>query len=143
MKDFIHDDFLLTTPAARRLYHEFAAPEPILDYHNHLPPGDLSGNRQFADLTAIWLEGDHYKWRAMRANGVDEKFITGDAEPFDKFKAWAATVPMHLAQSALPLDAPGIETLLRHRRTPRCRQRRAHLAPRQRTTARPDHAAAS
>ena len=96
MKDFIHDDFLLTTPAARRLYHEFAAHEPILDYHNHLPPGDLAGNRQFADLTAIWLEGDHYKWRAMRANGVDERLITGDADPFDKFKAWAATVPMTL-----------------------------------------------
>ncbi len=96
MKDFIHDDFLLTTPAARRLYHEFAAPEPILDYHNHLSPTDIAGNRQFADLTAIWLEGDHYKWRAMRANGVDERFITGDAEPFDKFKAWAATVPYTL-----------------------------------------------
>ncbi len=96
MKEFIHDDFLLSTPAARRLYHEFAAPEPILDYHNHLPPGDLAGNRQFADLTAIWLEGDHYKWRAMRANGVDESLVTGDADPFDKFKAWAATVPMTL-----------------------------------------------
>ncbi len=96
MKDFIHDDFLLTTPAARRLYHEHAAPEPILDYHNHLPPGDLAENRQFADLTAIWLAGDHYKWRAMRANGVDERLITGDADPFDKFKAWAATVPMTL-----------------------------------------------
>ena len=96
MKDFIHDDFLLTTPAARRLYHEFAAPEPILDYHNHLPPADIAGNRQFADLTALWLEGDHYKWRAMRANGVDERLITGDADPFDKFKAWAATVPSTL-----------------------------------------------
>lgn len=96
MKDFIHDDFLLATPAARRLYHEFAAPEPILDYHNHLPPGDIAGDRQFADLTAIWLEGDHYKWRAMRANGVDERLITGDAEPFEKFKAWAATVPYTL-----------------------------------------------
>ena len=96
MKDFIHDDFLLTTPAARRLYHEFAAPEPILDYHNHLPPADIADNRQFADLTAIWLEGDHYKWRAMRADGVDERFITGDADPFDKFKAWAATVPSTL-----------------------------------------------
>ena len=63
------------------------------DYHNHLPPADIASNRQFADLTAIWLAGDHYKWRAMRANGVDERFITGDAEPFDKFKAWAATVP--------------------------------------------------
>ncbi len=96
MKDFIHDDFLLSTPAARRLYHEFAAPEPILDYHNHLPPADIADNRQFAHLTAIWLDGDHYKWRAMRANGVDERLITGDAEPFEKFKAWAATVPATL-----------------------------------------------
>ena len=96
MKDFIHEDFLLDTPAARRLYHGFAAPEPILDYHCHLPPGDIAANRQFANLFEVWLEGDHYKWRAMRANGVDERFCTGDAEPFEKFKAWAATVPQTL-----------------------------------------------
>ena len=90
---FIHEDFLLTTRAARRLYHEFAAPEPILDYHCHLLPRDIAENRQFKNLFEIWLEGDHYKWRAMRANGVPERFCTGDATPLEKFKAWAATVP--------------------------------------------------
>lgn len=91
--NFIHDDFLLSTKTARQLYHAFAAPEPILDYHNHLPPQDIAGNRQFKNLFEIWLEGDHYKWRAMRFNGVAERFITGDAAPLEKFKAWAATVP--------------------------------------------------
>ncbi len=90
---FIHDDFLLQTQAARRLYHEFAANEPILDYHTHLPPGDIASNRRFENLSAIWLAGDHYKWRAMRANGVDEQLCTGDADPYDKFLAWARTVP--------------------------------------------------
>lgn len=90
---FIHDDFLLSTETARRLYHQFAAPEPILDYHCHLSPRDLAENRRFNNLFEIWLEGDHYKWRAMRANGVAERFCTGDAEPFAKFQAWAATVP--------------------------------------------------
>ncbi len=92
-RPFIHDDFLLTTPKARRLYHEFAKPEPILDYHCHLSPRDIAENRQFKNLFEIWLEGDHYKWRAMRANGVPERFCTGDATPLEKFKAWAATVP--------------------------------------------------
>jgi glucuronate isomerase len=93
---FLDQDFLLTTPAARRLYHEFAAPEPIFDYHCHLSPRDLAENRQFRNLFEIWLEGDHYKWRAMRAAGVNERYITGDAEPFEKFRAWAATVPQTL-----------------------------------------------
>ena len=90
---FIHEDFLLSTRTARRLYHTFAEPEPIFDYHCHLAPLDIANNRQFKNLFEIWLEGDHYKWRAMRANGVAEKFCTGDAEPFEKFRAWAATVP--------------------------------------------------
>ena len=90
---FIHDDFLLGSPTARRLYHTYAAAEPILDYHCHLPPKDIAENRRFANLAEIWLEGDHYKWRAMRANGVEERFCTGDAPPFQKFMAWARTVP--------------------------------------------------
>jgi glucuronate isomerase len=90
---FIQKDFLLQTRTAARLYHEFAEGEPIFDYHCHLPSRDLAANRQFQDLFEIWLEGDHYKWRAMRANGVPERFCTGQAAPFDKFKAWAATVP--------------------------------------------------
>ncbi len=90
---FIHDDFLLETPAARRLYHEFAAERPILDYHCHLPPADIAANRRFTNLFEIWLEGDHYKWRAMRATGTPERYCTGDATPYEKFLAWAATVP--------------------------------------------------
>lgn len=90
---FIHDDFLLSSAAARRLYHEFAKDEPIIDYHNHLPPKDIAEDRQFRNLHEIWLEGDHYKWRAMRCNGVPERLITGTASPKEKFLAWAATVP--------------------------------------------------
>lgn len=94
MPSFIHPDFLLSTPTARHFYHTYAENEPILDYHNHLPPQDLAGNRQFADLFEIWLEGDHYKWRAMRANGVAERYCTGrDVSPWEKFQAWARTVP--------------------------------------------------
>lgn len=90
---FIHDDFLLQTKTARRLYHEVAAGLPIIDYHCHLPPADISANRRFANLHAIWLEGDHYKWRAMRTNGVAEDYCTGKADPYEKFLAWARTVP--------------------------------------------------
>ena len=90
---FIHDDFLLSNKTARRLFHEYAERQPILDYHCHLPTADLAANRQFANLFEIWLEGDHYKWRAMRSNGVDERFCTGAADPYQKFLAWARTVP--------------------------------------------------
>src|SRR5438067_1669932 len=93
---FIHEDFLLGTRTARRLFHQFAESEPILDYHCHLAPRDIAENRRFQNLFEIWLEGDHYKWRAMRANGVDERYCTGDAEPFEKFRAWAKTVPYTL-----------------------------------------------
>ncbi len=86
----------MQTDAARRLYHQYAADQPILDYHCHLPPRDIAEDRRFDNLFAIWLEGDHYKWRAMRANGVDERLITGDADPYDKFLAWARTVPQTL-----------------------------------------------
>src|SRR6185436_83199 len=77
-------------------FHEFAADQPILDYHCHLPPRDLAANRQFRSLFEIWLEGDHYKWRAMRANGVPERYCTGDADSYEKFLAWARTVPATL-----------------------------------------------
>jgi len=90
---FIHEDFLLTSKTAQRLYHEYAEREPILDYHCHLPPQDVAANRRFQDLFEIWLAGDHYKWRAMRADGVDERYSTGDASPREKFLAWARTVP--------------------------------------------------
>ena len=93
MKKFVHDDFLLTTKTASKLYHKYAADEPIFDYHCHISPKDIAENRQFKNLFEIWLEGDHYKWRAMRSNGVAEKFCTGKASPQEKFNAWAATVP--------------------------------------------------
>ena len=93
---FINDNFLLHSDAAEKLYHEYAKNQPILDYHTHLPPADISRNRQFNNLTEIWLEGDHYKWRAMRANGVAETYCTGNADPYEKFLAWARTVPQTL-----------------------------------------------
>ena len=96
MTGFLTEDFLLSNDKARCLYHQFAAPQPILDYHCHLSPRDIAENRRFANLFEIWLEGDHYKWRAMRANGVPEKYITGDAPPYEKFLAWARTVPYTL-----------------------------------------------
>ena len=93
MSTFIHDDFLLHSDAAQRLYHEFAKSEALFDYHNHLSPADIAENHTFSDLSEMWLGGDHYKWRAMRADGVAEKYLTGDASPEEKFQAWAATVP--------------------------------------------------
>lgn len=93
MSAFIHEDFLLATATARRLYHGYAEGQPILDYHCHLPVADLAADRRFANLTEIWLDGDHYKWRAMRACGVEERRITGDAPAQEKFLAWAAVAP--------------------------------------------------
>jgi len=93
---FIHDHFLLQTQTAQELYHQFAAKQPIFDFHCHLPPEDIASNRRFQNLFEIWLEGDHYKWRAMRSNGVAERYCTGEADPLDKFKAWASTVPQTL-----------------------------------------------
>ncbi|PIE32635.1 glucuronate isomerase [candidate division KSB3 bacterium] len=90
---FLTEDFLLQNRTAQILYHEYAKDMPIFDYHCHLPPADVAQNTQFRNLTHIWLAGDHYKWRAMRANGVNEKYITGDAGDWEKFEAWAATVP--------------------------------------------------
>jgi len=92
-KTFIKDDFLLQNKYAEELYKKYAAPQPIIDYHNHLPPKDIAEDRNFENITQVWLYGDHYKWRAMRTMGVDEKFITGDASDKEKFLAWAKTVP--------------------------------------------------
>lgn len=92
-KEFIHNDFLLQNDFAKDLYHKFAADEPIIDYHCHLPPDQIAGDINFRNLTHIWLDGDHYKWRAMRTSGVDESLITGSASDKEKFLAWAKTVP--------------------------------------------------
>ena len=93
MTQFISEDFLLETDTARTLYHEHAAKMPIYDYHCHLPVELIAADHQFDNLTQLWLYGDHYKWRAMRANGIAEKFITGDASDYEKFEKWAQTVP--------------------------------------------------
>lgn len=93
MTSFITEDFLLQTEFAKRLYHHYAKDLPIIDYHCHLSPKDIAENRVFKNLTEIWLEGDHYKWRAMRTLGIDEKYITGSASAFEKFDKWAYAVP--------------------------------------------------
>ena len=93
MKEFLSEDFLLQTETAKRLYFDYAASMPVIDYHNHLPPDEIASNKTFDNLFAIWLKGDHYKWRAMRANGVAEEFITGTADDYTKFRHWAATAP--------------------------------------------------
>src|SRR4051812_1928061 len=93
---FITNDFLLQSETARRLYHQYAAVPAIFDYHSHLPPKDIAEDRRFENVFEIWLAGDHYKWRAMRADGVAERFCTGDASPREKFLAWAKTVPQTL-----------------------------------------------
>lgn len=96
MKAFLDEDFLLNSGTARKLYHDFAKEMPIIDYHNHLPPAEIASDIIFENITQVWLYGDHYKWRAMRANGIDERYCTGAASDLEKFEQWAATVPYTL-----------------------------------------------
>ena len=96
MKKFLDEHFLLNNKTAQRLYHEFAKDMPIVDYHCHLPPDEIARDRNFQNLTQVWLYGDHYKWRAMRANGIDESYCTGNKSDVEKFEQWAATVPYTL-----------------------------------------------
>lgn len=100
MKTFIHEDFLLESETAKELYHDVAKELPIIDYHNHLPPKEIAENRKFENITQIWLDGDHYKWRAMRAFGIGETFITGFASDKAKFLKWAEMNP-HTLRSPL------------------------------------------
>jgi glucuronate isomerase len=93
---FLSDDFLLQNKFAKTLYHQYAKDLPIIDYHNHLPPAEINANKKFENISKIWLAGDHYKWRAMRTFGINEKFITGDASDEEKFKSWAKTLPFTL-----------------------------------------------
>jgi glucuronate isomerase len=95
-KPFLDQDFLLQTDTARHLYHDYAKSMPIIDYHCHLPPDQIAANKQFENLTQIWLYGDHYKWRGMRANGIDESYCTGNKTDYQKFEKWAETVPYTL-----------------------------------------------
>lgn len=96
MKSFLDQNFLLKNKTAERLYHDYAKDMPIIDYHCHLDPEQMAGNVNFKNLTEIWLKGDHYKWRAMRANGINEEFITGGKSDWEKFEQWALTVPYTL-----------------------------------------------
>lgn len=115
------EDFLLETDLARHLFHDVAKNLPIIDYHCHLPVDQIRTNHRFRSITEIWLEGDHYKWRAMRANGVSERYCTGDATDFEKFEAWARTVPQTIRNplyhwTHMELRRPfGIEDLLDER----------------------------
>src|SRR3972149_2467549 len=93
MKKFLDENFVLQTKTAQELYHNHAAKMPIIDYHCHLIPQEIGDNKIYGNLTQIWLYGDHYKWRAMRTNGVDERFCTGNASDWEKFEKWAETVP--------------------------------------------------
>ena len=93
MKPFLTDDFLLSTPTARTLYHQYAKDLPIVDYHCHVIPREIYEDKHFANITELWLGGDHYKWRLMRSNGVEESCITGDAPAREKFQQFAQTLP--------------------------------------------------
>ena len=92
-KAFIHDNFLLETDAAAELYHTYAADLPIFDYHCHLPPSEIASDQRYENMTQLWLAGDHYKWRAMRSNGIGEAYCTGDAPDKEAFMKWAETAP--------------------------------------------------
>ena len=96
MRKFLDENFLLNSKTAETLYHEYAKNMPIIDYHCHLPQQQIAEDKNFDNLTQIWLYGDHYKWRAMRTNGVNEKYCTGDTTDYEKFEQWAATVPYTL-----------------------------------------------
>ena len=93
MKNFMDSNFLLQSETAQRLFHEQAESLPIIDYHCHLNPKEVAEDHRFSSITELWLGGDHYKWRAMRSNGVEEKYITGDASDWKKFQKWAETMP--------------------------------------------------
>ena len=105
MKQFMDKDFLLSTDMAKTLYHDFAENMPILDYHCHINPQEIYEDRKFDTITQVWLGGDHYKWRQMRSNGVDEKYVTGDSTDREKFQAWAETCQ---SSSATPFTTGAI-----------------------------------
>jgi len=118
MKAFMDEDFLLQSDTARELYHDHASKMPIFDYHCHISPKEIADDKRFDNMTQIWLNGDHYKWRAMRTNGVDERYCTGDATDWEKFEKWAETAPYTLRNplyhwTHLELRKPfGIQTVL-------------------------------
>src|ERR1700742_3175331 len=96
MKKFLDENFLLENKTSQQLYHDYAKQMPVIDYHNHLPPDQIANDINFQNLTQVWLYGDHYKWRAMRTNGIHESYCTGNKNDYEKFEKWAATVPYTL-----------------------------------------------
>ncbi len=153
MKQFMDKDFLLSTDMAKTLYHDFAETMPILDYHCHINPQEIYEDRKFDNITQVWLGGDHYKWRQMRSNGVDEKYVTGDATDREKFQAWAETMPKlignplyhwsHLElrnakahrKPVISLEPSGAEKILRLSGILKRRYRRGGMEPVQRKAA--------
>ena len=129
MKDiFITENFLLQNATAVRLYREYTKDLPIIDYHCHLPAQQVAEDHRFRNLAEIWLTGDHYKWRLMRANGVPERLITGDASDWEKFHTWAETVPKTLRNPIYQWTHMEIEAPVRHLRpAPRPRHGEEHL----------------
>lgn len=114
MSTFINPDFLLGNKFARELYHESAENLPIIDYHCHLIPQQVAENHKFADITEVWLGGDHYKWRALRGNGVDEDYITGGRSSREKFEKMGRDGTIYHEESALSLDPPRTGQSFRH-----------------------------
>ena len=116
MKQFLDKDFLLSTDMAKTIYHDYAENMPILDYHCHINPQEIYEDRKFENITQVWLGGDHYKWRQMRSNGVDEKYITGDGTDREKFQAWAETCHKLSRQPTVSLEPLRVKKILRIRR---------------------------
>ena len=127
MKAFMDEDFLLDTECARYLYHRYAEGTPILDYHCHIDPKEIAQDKKFGNITKLWLGGDHYKWRQMRSNGVEEYYITGAAPDREKFQKWAETLKVN-RESAVSLVASGTKTLFWLRRLFKRRNRGKSLA---------------
>lgn len=131
MRQFMDKDFMLTTESARALFHNYAEKMPILDYHCHINPKEIAEDRKFDNITQVWLGGDHYKWRQMRSNGVDERYITGDASDREKFQKWAETLEKLIGNPLYHWSHLELEILRLHRPSVR-RYRRGGLEPLQR-----------
>lgn len=114
MKEFMDENFLLTNSISEKLYHEHSEKMPIIDYHCHINPKEILENKKFKNITEIWLYGDHYKWRAMRSYGIDEKYITGEGSDYEKFLAWRYSFPCNW-KSTISLDTFRIKKILWNR----------------------------
>ena len=133
---YLDENFLLHAPTARRLFHEVAKDQPIIDYHCHLSPREIATNHRWENISDIWLGGDHYKWRLMRANGISEDLITGDSTPREKFSSLGGDRALHASQSDPPLDAYRASTLLWDRFVANARYGRGDLGENKRQACR-------